>query len=55
MMLRTVIYALLLATLCVGCGGRISMRQLQEFYSDTCSWYLYQGWAEDCCQLTGIF
>lgn len=35
MMLRTVIYALLLATLCVGCGGRISMRQLQEFYSDT--------------------
>ena len=30
MKLRTVIYSLLLATLCMGCGGRISMRQLQE-------------------------
>ena len=30
MKLRTVIYSLLLATLCMGCGGRIGMRQLQE-------------------------
>ncbi len=30
MKLRTVIYTLLLATLCMGCGGRISMRQLEQ-------------------------
>ena len=30
MKLRTMIYSLLLATLCMGCGGRIGMRQLQE-------------------------
>lgn len=30
MMLRTVIYALLLATLCVGCGGHGHMRQLER-------------------------
>ena len=30
MKLRTVIYSLLLATLCMGCGGRISMRQLEQ-------------------------
>ena len=28
--LRTVIYSLLLATLCMGCGGRPSMRQLEQ-------------------------
>ena len=27
---RTVIYSLLLATLCMGCGGRLSMRQLEQ-------------------------
>ena len=30
MKLRTVIYSLLLATLCMGCGGRLSMRQLEQ-------------------------
>ena len=30
MQLRTVIYSLLLATLCMGCGGRIGMRQLEQ-------------------------
>lgn len=30
MKLRTIIYTLLLATLCMGCGGRISMRQLEQ-------------------------
>ena len=30
MKLRTVIYSLLLATLCMGCGGRIGMRQLEQ-------------------------
>lgn len=30
MKFRTVIYSLLLATLCMGCGGRISMRQLEQ-------------------------
>ena len=30
MKLRTVIYSLLLATLLVGCGGRLSMRQLEQ-------------------------
>ena len=30
MKLRTVIYSLLLATLCMGCGGRISMHQLEQ-------------------------
>ena len=30
MQFRTIIYTLLLAALCVGCGGRLSMRQLQE-------------------------
>ncbi len=30
MKFRTVIYTLLLATLCMGCGGRISMRQLEQ-------------------------
>ena len=30
MKLRTVIYALLLATLCMGCGGRLSMRELEH-------------------------
>ena len=30
MKLRTVIYTLLLATLCMGCGSRISMRQLEQ-------------------------
>ncbi|MBE6292833.1 MAG: hypothetical protein E7091_10575 [Bacteroidales bacterium] len=30
MRLRTVIYALLLATLCMGCGGRLSMRELER-------------------------
>ena len=30
MQFRTVIYTLLLATLCMGCGGRIGMRQLNE-------------------------
>ena len=30
MKLRAVIYSLLLATLCMGCGDRFSMRQLQE-------------------------
>ena len=30
MKLRTVIYALLLATLCMGCGGSLSMRQLER-------------------------
>jgi len=30
MKLRTVIYALLLATLCMGCGGRLSMRELER-------------------------
>ena len=30
MKFRTVIYALLLATLCMGCGGRISMHQLEQ-------------------------
>ena len=30
MKLRTILYTLLVAALCVGCGGRVSMRQLQE-------------------------
>jgi tetratricopeptide (TPR) repeat protein len=30
MKLRTMIYSLLLATLCMGCGGRIGMRQLEQ-------------------------
>ncbi len=30
MKFRTVIYTLLLATLCMGCGGSISMRQLEQ-------------------------
>ena len=30
MKFRTVIYALLLATLCMGCGGSLSMRQLEQ-------------------------
>ena len=30
MKLCTVIYSLLLATLCMGCGGSISMRQLEQ-------------------------
>lgn len=30
MKLRTVIYSLLLAALCMGCGGRLSMRQLEQ-------------------------
>ena len=30
MKLRTVIYSLSLATLCMGCGGRIGMRQLEQ-------------------------
>ena len=30
MKLRTVIYTLLLATLCMGCGGRLSMRELER-------------------------
>ena len=30
MKLRTVIYSLLLATLCMGCGGNLSMRQLEQ-------------------------
>jgi tetratricopeptide (TPR) repeat protein len=30
MKLRTIIYTLLLATLCMGCGGRIGMRQLEQ-------------------------
>lgn len=30
MKLRTVIYTLLLVTLCMGCGGRINMRQLEQ-------------------------
>ena len=30
MKLRTVIYTLLLATLCMGCGGRLSMRELEH-------------------------
>lgn len=30
MKLRTVIYSLLLATLCMGCSGRLSMRQLEQ-------------------------
>ena len=30
MQFRTIIYTLLLATLCVGCGGRLSMRQLEQ-------------------------
>ena len=30
MKLRTVIYTLLLATLCMGCGGSLSMRQLEQ-------------------------
>ncbi len=30
MKLRTVIYTLLLATLCMGCGGRLSMRELEQ-------------------------
>ena len=30
MKLRTVIYSLLLATLCMGCGGSLSMRQLER-------------------------
>ena len=30
MKLRTVIYSLLLATLCMGCGGRLSMRELED-------------------------
>ena len=30
MQFRTVIYTLLLATLCMGCGGRIGMRQLEQ-------------------------
>ena len=33
MKLRTVIYTLLLATLCMGCGGRIGMRQLEQLES----------------------
>ena len=32
------IYSLLLATLCMGCGGRIGMRQLQELEAQL---YLY--------------
>ena len=30
MKLRTIIYTLLLATLCMGCGGSLSMRQLEQ-------------------------
>lgn len=30
MKLCTILYALLLATLCMGCGGSISMRQLEQ-------------------------
>ena len=30
MKLRTMIYSLLLATLCMGCGGRNRMRQLEQ-------------------------
>ena len=30
MKLRTVIYALLLATLCMGCGNTLSMRELER-------------------------
>ena len=30
MKLHIVIYTLLVATLCIGCGGRIEMRQMQE-------------------------
>lgn len=30
MKFRTVIYSLLLATLCMGCGGSLSMRQLEQ-------------------------
>ena len=30
MKLRTVIYTLLLATLCMGCGGRLSMHELEH-------------------------
>ena len=30
MKFRTVIYTLLLATLCMGCGGSLSMRQLEQ-------------------------
>ena len=30
MKLRTILYTLLVAALCMGCGGRVSMRQLQE-------------------------
>ena len=30
MKLRTVIYTLLLATLCMGCGGRVTMHQLEQ-------------------------
>ena len=30
MKLHTVIYTLLLVTLCMGCGGRLSMRQLER-------------------------
>ncbi|MBR5842077.1 MAG: hypothetical protein IKY64_05620 [Bacteroidaceae bacterium] len=30
MKLRTILYTLLVAALCVGCSGRVSMRQLQE-------------------------
>ena len=33
MKLRTVIYTLLLATLCMGCGGNLSMRQLEQLES----------------------
>ena len=31
MKLRTILYALFLATLCMGCGDRLSMRQLNDF------------------------
>ena len=30
MKFRTVIYTLLLVALCMGCGGRLSMRQLEQ-------------------------
>ncbi len=30
MKLRTVIYSLLLATLCMGCGNTLSMRELER-------------------------
>ena len=30
MQFRTIIYTLLLATLCMGCGGHIGMRQLEQ-------------------------